>query len=259
MPSFRINPDSIYEDGPARLPAIRKNAFNDFNPSVLGLGDIKQPATAIPAIAALFDLQGFTSFCKQIEPHLSVPIYLSQFLDWIFSAIRTETIRSESADGVVLWHDLPFFTKFMGDGLLVIWNSSSITPVGQINLISSCRNILSSYRTDFLPKMRRKVTDTAVAIRCGIAKGTIFSVGNGEDYVGSCINMPARLQKLAGLKFAFAIRGFNPEDHWDEAVRQYWVLKKVSIPGIGENELIYARKDEFDQMNDEDKELFSGP
>jgi len=262
MPSFKLLGDAFYwqQDGDQRSAAVKKSAFDQFNPSVLGLGDIETESVARPAVAALFDLQGFTIFCSQIEPQLSVAIYLSGFLNWIFSAIRKETICKEYAAGVSVWHNLPFFTKFMGDGLLVLWDTTDMSQVGQHNLILSCDNILESYVKQLYPSMRRKVVDVPPVLRCGIAKGTVFSVGNGEDYVGSCINMAARLQKLAALRIAFARRGFDPEERWKETKHmEKWVLKKVAIGGIGEHELVYVKKADFEELEPSDKAQFQEP
>lgn len=261
MPSFTLPADATYrqEDGEKKFSAIKKAAFDKFNPSVLGLGDIQENSVSRSAIAALFDLQGFTVFCKQIEPHLTVPIFLSGFLNWLFADIRAETVHTNYPGGSRLWHDLPFFTKFMGDGLLVLWDTSSMGQVGQHNLIMSCRNILQHYESNFLPQIKRKVTDAPPILRCGIAKGTVFSVGNGEDYVGSCINMAARLQKLAALRIAFSRRGFDPESQWSAAEMKQWILKQVSIRGIGEQELVYVRKKEFEKLPLVEKKLFKEP
>ena len=38
------------------------------------------------------------------------------------------------------------------------------------------------------------VSEPPPVLRCGLARGTVFSVGNRSDFVGSCINMAARLQ-----------------------------------------------------------------
>ncbi len=55
--------------------------FDKFNAGLLGLGDISLRSTQVEALAAIFDLSGFTIFCGQVDPHLAVPEYLSQFLD----------------------------------------------------------------------------------------------------------------------------------------------------------------------------------
>jgi hypothetical protein len=261
MPSFKLPSDAWYKQASKVGPvtAIKRASFDEFNPNVLGLGNIKSQSEPVAAIAALFDLDGFTNFCKQVEPHLSVPHYLSGFLDWIFAEIRKETIETEHPNGFELWHELPFFTKFMGDGLLILWDTKSMDKSAQHNLIISCLNIIANYKKGFLPGMARKVTDAPSQLRCGIAKGTVYSVGNGNDYVGSCINLAARLQKLASLPLAFSRRGFDPESIWKPETMKKWLLKKVSIRGIGVGELVYVKKIAFDELSAEEKRKFKEP
>lgn len=50
--------------------------YKRFNYKVLGLGDISLPSQQREAVAAVFDLTGFTNFCKQVDPHLCVPTFL---------------------------------------------------------------------------------------------------------------------------------------------------------------------------------------
>src|SRR5688500_12976227 len=191
---------------------LKKNIYDSFNPVLLGLGDIKQPAVATDAVAAMFDLEGFTTFSKKIEPHLSVPLFLSEFLEWLFAVIRDEMTESHHANGAVLYGPLPFFVKFMGDGLLVLFDVSKSCDTARRNIVLSARQVCRSYSTKFLPSIQARVVEPPSRLRCGVARGTVYSVGNGQDYVGSCINMTARLQKLPGLTFAFNRRGFNLED-----------------------------------------------
>lgn len=237
---------------------LDKRTCDDFNASLLGLGDLSREAVETDAIAAVFDLQGFTNFGKQIEPHLSVPIYLSDFLSWLMQQIKTEMIRKMHPQGAELWSSLPFFVKFLGDGLLALWDASSMGPVNRTNVIVSMKMICTAYQTTFLPKIRRKVVDPPPVLRCGIARGKVYSVGDGNDYVGSCINMAARLQKYPGATFAFNRRGFDLEVNNDFFAKQI-VVKKVSIRGIGENELIGVLKSEYDAMSPADKKEYGNP
>ena len=107
--------------------------------------------------------------------------------------------------------------------------------------------------------MKKKVCEPPNALRCGMAKGTVYSVGDGNDYIGPWINLAAHLQKLGSLSFAFSRRGFNPEDQWKEKQMSLWVLKEVSIRGMGENELIYLRKSEFENMIEQDQKKYRAP
>jgi class 3 adenylate cyclase len=112
---------------------------------------------------------------------------------------------------------------------------------------------------EFYPTIRKVVSQPPKVLRCGVSRGLVFSVGNGEDYVGPCINIAARLQKLSSLTFCFSRRGFDVEKHMPEETAAKYVLKSVSLRGIGEDELVWVRKEEFDSLQDEEKALFIIP
>ena len=59
---------------------------------------IRKLSKPTDAVAAVFDLAGFTNFCHQIDPHLSVPHYLNEFLTWLMKQLREETRHSEKKE-----------------------------------------------------------------------------------------------------------------------------------------------------------------
>jgi class 3 adenylate cyclase len=239
------------------LMVLSHEALAQFDLELLGLGDLTQTANPCDAIAAVFDLEGFTNFCKQIEPHLSVPVFLQEFLTWLMGEIKKQTIRKKHRAGVALWSPLPFFVKFMGDGLLVLWDASNMGEVTKRNVIVTASDICDCYKTDFFGTIRGKVVEPPPVLRCGIARGTVYSVGDGNDYVGSCINMSVRLSRLPGVTFAFNRRGFNLEEARDvEFFNAGVIIRHVSIRGIGENELIGIRMEEFKSLTAEDRKRF---
>jgi class 3 adenylate cyclase len=259
MSTYKVN-DSDYViaevDGTKRR-LLKRKAFERFNPPILGLGELTTGAAATDAIAAVFDLSGFTNFCKQIEPHLSVPVFLNLFLDWLMNQIRAEMVYKEYDEGVLLLGPLPFFVKFMGDGLLVLWDVSRPDENARRNILITGREICLRYTRDFCPMIANKVTEAPSILRCGLARGTIYSVGNGNDFVGSCINMAARIQKLPGTTFAFNRRGINVDDPAaDDFFRSHIIVKKMAVRGIGENELVCILKSEYDAMSDEERKHF---
>ena len=243
-----------------RRRLLSSSACDRFNVALLGLGDLSQEAMSTDAIAAVFDLEGFTNFCTQIEPHLSVPVFLSEFVSWLMDRIKKAMIRDKHPEGVRLYSPLPFFVKFMGDGILVLWDSSEMGNVGRRNIVVALDKVCKSYTNEFLPEIRNQVAEAPKYLRCGIARGTVFSVGNGNDFVGSCINMAARIQKLPGARFAFNRRGFEVTG---EKINKYFkeniTIRRVAIRGIGENELIGIRKSEFDEMTSDDKKWYQDP
>lgn len=238
------------------LRLLSKDAFAQFDVPLLGLGRLDRQAKATDAIAAVFDLEGFTNFCKQIEPHLSVPLFLGEFLAWLMKQLKEEMVHKRYKTGVRLYSPLPFFVKFMGDGLLVLWNASSMSEVSRRNVIVSVSEICSHYSNSFFPIIKCKVVEPPPRLRCGLARGTVYSVGDDNDYVGSCINMAARLQRIPGVTFAFNRRGFNIDGTGSEFFEKDVVVRRVSIRGIGENELIAILSTEFEALAPEDKKRF---
>lgn len=233
--------------------------FNTFNPKVLGLGDISLPSTRTEALAAVFDLSGFTNFCSQIDPHLSVPEYLSRFLNWLFDDIKKQFVEKSYKEGKKLWAELPFLAKFLGDGVLFLWDTEETDEIGICNTAALLGDTCLGYETNFYPKIKKVVAKAPKTLRCGIARGSAFSVGNGQDYVGPCINVASRLQKLSPLKFCASRRGFDFDKYMHKDTRPDYVVKSVSLPGIGENELVWIFKQEFDGLPEKEKRLFRRP
>ena len=148
----------------------------------------------------------------------------------------------------------------MGDGLLVLWDCEDLDAVGPLNIIVSLSEICDRYKMKFVPDLSKVVVDPPPSLRCGIARGTVFSVGNGSDYVGSCINMAARVQKLPGVSFVFNRRGFDLEgkdvvSFFNKEVS----VRKVMIRGIGEAELIGVLNEDLATMSEEDAALYKKP
>ncbi|HEX6183829.1 MAG TPA: hypothetical protein VFZ44_07970, partial [Pyrinomonadaceae bacterium] len=128
------------------------------------------------------------------------------------------------------------------------------------NIVTNLMIVCDRYVTEFLPKAKKKFVRPPARLRCGVARGQIVSIGNGEDFVGPCINIASRLQKLSQLSFACQRRGFNPEECFPaQAVANELVVKKISIRGIGEEELVIIDKREFQKLSREDKAIFKNP
>lgn len=230
-----------------------------FTPALLGLGDISLPSKEIEAIAVAFDLEGFTKFCNQVDPHLAVPAFLSRFLDWLFNKVRIGLSERNQDDLQVLWAELPFLAKFLGDGVLLLWNTRSMSETLICHIVTTLYEICQAYKEQFYPEIRMAVDKPPATLRCGLARGRVFSVGNGRDYIGHCINTASRLQKLSLLTFCLPCRGFNIQENMQDAYRQLFIQKSVFIRGIGENELVWVLEEEFNRLPDRTRELFRNP
>jgi hypothetical protein len=259
MTSFRTTPKdylTIKADEES-IRVITRSKFDSFTPSILGLGNIGSTSNQIHALSVMFDLEGFTNFCKQIDPQLAVPEFLNDFLHWLFNLIREETIEETFPEGYTTFSDLPFLAKFMGDGVLFLWDIEKLSELQILNIVVTMNNICIDYKNKFFKSIASKVVSPPANLRCGIARGAIYSVGDGNDFVGPCINMSARLQKLNSLIFCFSRRGLNPEGHnW---LKNNVVTMKTDIRGIGSEELVCLLKSQFDRLSAEDKNKFKNP
>ena len=102
MGSVNIKPqkrvDRTLEERQKRIkvPLYNLSQLKRFKPHLLGIGNIAYPSQQVEAMAAIFDLSGFTNFCKQVDPHLCMPDYLSKFLNWLFRNIRNDLVAEKS-------------------------------------------------------------------------------------------------------------------------------------------------------------------
>jgi class 3 adenylate cyclase len=258
MGIFRLDEKSyitIKKDG-KNIKLIKNERWAEFNSYILGIGDISTKSVSKSVICAFFDLEGFTNFCNQMDPDLVIPVFLKEYLDWFFIQIQNETKIEKYDEGIKIWHDLPLFIKFMGDGLMTLWDISDLKIIDQGNIVVSSLYITRNYIKDFLPKIKKRVVDPPSKLRCGITKGKVYSVGDENDFVGPCINFASRLQKLPGLTFSFSNRGIFVEDAFNEEFKNNFILKAIEARAIGKNELIYILKNEYDEMNEEDRKYY---
>jgi class 3 adenylate cyclase len=241
---------------------IPQAEFAAFTPAALGLGDVNRSGTQVQALAVFIDLEGFTDFCNQVDSHLVIPEFLSRYFDWLFQALAEQFREGEENGQVRIWGSLPFYAKFLGDGLLFLWDTDRNPGLsGTVNIARNLLDVTRLYETQFVREMRRAVSKPPARLRCGISRGQVIAIGGGTDYVGSCINVASRLQKLASLSFAVSGRGFDlskaPEG--EGSLRSFLVLKETSLRGIGDQELVYIRKDEFDSLRPAERAEFRDP
>lgn len=264
--------------------SVDADELANFDVRLLNLGDVKAPSKPIDVLAIMFDLEGFTNFARQVDPQLTVPTFLSDFLEWLFTAIKSQLTMAEhmtknkkiatAKDKSILWAELPFFSKFMGDGVLFLWRIDLDKIIGidpgrsadklqyeiqefLCNIIASMYDVCTEYK-QFVKTVETQHVDPPPILRCGIARGTAIPIGNGSDFVGPCINIAARLQKFNGITFTFSARGIDRAGFSGQYKDQF-LKKRASIRGIGEHELVYILNDEYEALSDELKSKFHDP
>ena len=238
---------------------LEQDEFKKFNVNLLGLGNITKESEHIDALAAMFDLEGFTSFCNQIDPHLVVPEYMSRFLTWLFDQLSRNFTKESDGSTVTLWGKFPFFAKFTGDGILFLWNTSGLGQASMGNIIINLYKICRLYKKDFLPKQQKNFAHIPELLRCGISRGQVITIGGGKDFVGPCINVASRLQKVSQLSFAFSRKGFSNEECFGKVWRDQFIQKRIAVRGVSKDELVCICRDEFENLPDEEKAFFNAP
>lgn len=236
---------------PCTINTLTAEEFGQFNAEMLELGEISSKASASNALAAVFDLEGFTDFCNQLDPQLVLPEFLSDFVGWLFQAIKERFTERKTDTLVRIWGTLPFFGKFTGDGVLFLWNTDlpgGLSAIG--NIAISLKEICDDYLSKFRPTISHSLSKVPGRLRVGIARGQVISIGGGRDFVGPCINMASRLQKIGSLSFAVSRRGFKPDECFAESWKDLLVQKKISIRGVGEEESVLVLKKEFNALED---------
>lgn len=235
---------------------LDNETIKKFNPSMLELGDISTPCREKEAIAAVFDLTGFTTFCNQADSYLAIPRFLNDFLEWFFGSIREGITEKDLGDRSVLWTRLPIMVKFLGDGLMLLWDAQKMSEDQICRLAGTLYKLCCDYRTEFYPHISMVVDKPPGVLRCGVARGKVYSIGNDREYVGHCINNASRLSRLGSLTFCFPHRGFQVREHMPEEYRRIFVPKYVSIRGVGENELVWVVGNEYNRLPGKNREMF---
>jgi len=223
---------------------------------MLDLGNLNTPCEEKNAIAAVFDITDFTKFCNQVDAYLEIPRFLNYFLKWFFGCIVEGLTEEDDGIRSTFWADLPILVKFLGDGLLIVWNSQRMTSVQTCRLIATLYNICRAYNKDFYPQISTTINKPPSILRCGVARGRVFSIGGGRDYVGHCINNASRLSHMDGLTFGFPHRGFDVHEAMPEEYARLFIPKYVSIKGVGENEMVWILKEEYDRMPEDRKKHY---
>ena len=83
--------------------------------------------------------------------------------------------------GYYLYTAPPFLSKFLGDGILFLWDTKNLTDIEICNSIGILKDICTNYNKSFYPEITKKMVSAPSKLRCGIAERNVFSVGDGND------------------------------------------------------------------------------
>jgi hypothetical protein len=241
---------------PGGKKIVSSEVISRFNPALLNLGDISTPCREKEAVAAVLDLTGFTAFCSQVDSYLTIPRFLSDFLEWFFNSIKNGLTEEDFGNQKTFWADFPVLVKFLGDGVLLVWDTRRLQDDQVCRIVTTLYSICYNYRHDFYPRISRIINKPPSVLRCGIARGKVFTIGDGRDFVGHCINNASRLSHMKYLTFCFAHRGFPIGEHLAPEDQELFTLKYIPIRGVGDNELVWLVKGEYERLPERERNLY---
>lgn len=215
---------------------------------------------ALDAFAVVFDLEGFTAFCAQPDAHIVVPDFIEQFSEWLFGRMADFSLakNGHSSTSAVLDTPLPFFSKFMGDGYMMLWKADpqlvhtdeglphktakSEVDGDLMNIMSVILDVVRDYPA-WYSKIEGTFSLVPARLRCGGARGRVVGVQT-DDFVGPCINQASRLQKLGALSFAVSTRGMPRQFPGADLLNETLHVERVKVRGFGD-ELVFVVKNEW--------------
>ncbi len=206
------------------------------------------PTQQIEAIVAVFDLAGFTSFCSQAHPATDIPTFLNDFLMWLFKKIEQGNAADDGITIEPLWKEPPLFAKFLGDGVLLLWDAGNMVDQQIAKLITILLDVCDTYCSEFYKKAGGYIKNPPQSLRCRIARGSVFSVNNGRDYVGHCINIATHLQEYKGFSFGIVSEGFNTTESLEASLRTQLVSLSLPVRRIRTNEPVWVLRREVESL-----------
>lgn len=75
--------------------------------------------------------------------------FIKQFLNWLFKRLSEELFQKQDGGKVILSSHLPFFGKFLGDGVLLLWDVSEIGGESRLNIVKALILFVVTMKTNF--------------------------------------------------------------------------------------------------------------
>lgn len=209
------------------------------------------------ALAAVYDLEGFSRFFSQPD----VQDYVPRFLNHVSDAV-TVTF----AGGHSYWLDppqdatpllAPVHQKFLGDGMLLVWTPERGQNSFSEGFLRALCNRLWNLKFMFHRVVEKAADDVPVAevprsIRVGLARGTVFQLSRQnsrqKEFIGYAINLASRLQSYCpGIGLMASARLQLPQKLLDK--HGYRRVVATQLEGFPK-EIVIVDADEYDSLDE---------
>ncbi|WP_158824752.1 hypothetical protein [Mucilaginibacter lacusdianchii] len=210
-------------------------------------------------LAMIFDVSGFTNFFNKPDLQYYITDYINHVIECveitIYGGIDYWTTYPEKLKSL----QKPSLRKFLGDGLLYIWEENDTAYLKnskfKIDLINRVWN-LQTYFKEVNKKLHEiiPIADLPKSIKFGLAQGTVYKLSEadgGQDYIGPCINLASRLVKYCPeINFICSARLNLPLQ--DISNNGYMKIIANEIRSF-EYEIVIIDQDDYLSLKEEDK------
>ncbi len=222
-----------------------------------GFTAAKRPVTGISLI---YDIEGFTNFFN--KPGLEQ--YITDYLNHITECVETIIyggdqywVTREGARDITDDIKKPVLRKFLGDGMLYVWEITDEDNEKLPYFRAALALSLLEFQVNFnhvTNRLKRilPTSDLPRKVRFGIAEGTIYRLetqGSGYDYIGPSINLASRLVKYcAGINLIWSSRF-----HIGQTILDVGNFNRVVALQLRsfEKENVYVMKHEYNMLKED--------
>ncbi|HEC87724.1 MAG TPA: hypothetical protein ENI52_00225 [Thermoplasmata archaeon] len=197
--------------------------------------DVGRPHNMVEIVVAVFDLEGFTKFFNSVDGENRIIIvneFMRDFIKWFENRMTEENDYP------------PNFSKFLGDGFLIIWETQTPPNESTENIVDRCWEIVLGelgYKEYFLPEFLKKHPnwkyDYPPGLRVGVAWGA--SIKYEKEYLSNAINIASRLANIHPQLYFLATTNTYRKKIID---RERWHVQKIPLKGIASSVEIFADK-----------------
>jgi hypothetical protein len=229
---------------------MEKNKFQGFQKA-------DRPTTGL---ALIFDISGFTNFFNKPDLQFYITKYINHIIECVeiclYGGYDYWTQGPTDTDPLSL---KPSLRKFLGDGMLYIWeNMEDEPPESYFKIILVNRLwMLQTYIEKINNNLYNDIPigDLPKTIKFGLAQGSIYRLtetDGGIDFIGPCINLASRLVKYCPeLNFICSARlDLDKKAMEDEG---YFKIIAKELRSF-ENEIVIIDKNDYSKLKKEDQD-----
>jgi class 3 adenylate cyclase len=205
-------------------------------------------------LVLIFDLEGFSKFFSQPDVQEYVPKYLNHVLDAVKICIEGGEIYWWNGKKTYEPLPEPIHWKFLGDGLLIIWDYNMFDKHNLVRLFNRLWTLKRNYsRINSKAIEDVPVIDIPQRIRFGLASGTIYKLNykdsGTDEFIGYSINLASRLQAYCPELGFIASARISPSMK-DLEKHSYMKIIATKLRGFP-REIVIIDKYEYSNLSEE--------